>query len=238
MYDTTVVRKLFFSLNSCILACLFLAGCSRYAEEPSRVNTPATMPRSSPSQQSSAGPEGTAAELFDLAPGTWEIMTEKDRRAHLESLIGEYESRSPEDPTRTRKFPALYFALATLLSRSGEGDEALEILDRIPPHPQTDPLLHLVRGQVYQSMSNPAKAMGSYLMSFSMDTQPWTWQRLDSVAKQLGFSQQQTLEQVRRLLGQQAKTFASFQLATPQGQKKSLADFSNQAILVNFFFPG
>ncbi len=238
MYDKTVVRKSLFLLSLCILFDLLLAGCSRYAEEPSRVSTQSARPRSGPSQQSSGGPEGTAAELFDLSPGTWEIMTEKDRRAHLESLIRQYESRSAEDPAATRKFPALYFALATLLSRSGEGAEALQILDRIPLHPQTDPLLHLVRGQVYQSMSNPAKAMNSYLMSFSMDAQPWTWQRLDSVGKQLGYSQQQTLEQVRRLLGQQAQTFASFDLATPEGQKKTLADFSNQAILINFFFPG
>ena len=202
------------------------------------MNTQSARPRSSPSQQPQASPEGTAAELFDLSPGTWEIMTEKDRRAHLQSLIREYGSRSPDDPGRTRKFPALYFALATLLSRSGEGVEALKILDRIQLHPQTDSLLHLVRGQVYQSMSDPARAMGSYLASFSMDAQPWTWQRLDSVAKQLGFSQQQTLEQVRRLLGQQAQNFASFDLATPEGEKKTLSDFSDQATLVNFFFPG
>ena len=235
------MRESPFLLSLCLLSSLLLAACSRYAEEPSRVSTQSAKPRSSPSQQSPvgpAGPEGTAAELFDLSPGTWEIMTDKDRRAHLESLIGQYESRSPEDPARTRKFPVLYFALATLLSRSGEGAEALKILDRIPLHPQTDSLLHLVRGEVYQSMSNSAEAMGSYLMAFSMDAQPWTWQRLDSVAKQLGYSHQQTLEQVRRLLGQRAKTFASFDLATPEGQKKTLADFSNQAILVNFFFPG
>ena len=238
VYDKAVVRKFPFWLSLSILCYLILAACSRYAEEPSQVNTRSAKPRSSPSQQSSAGPEGTAAELFDLSPGTWEIMTDKDRRAHLESLIGQYESRSPDDPARTRKFPALYFALATLLSRSGEGAEALKVLDRIPLHPQTDSLLHLVRGQVYQSMSNSAKAMDSYLTSFSMDAQPWTWQRLDSVAKQLGFSQQQTLKQVRGLLGRRARTFPSFDLATPQGQKKSLADFSNQAVLVNFFFPG
>ena len=224
MYDTTVVRKPFFSLSSCILSCLFLATCSRYAEEPSRVNTQSARPRSSPSQQPQASPEGTAAELFDLSPGTWEIMTEKDRRAHLQSLIREYGSRSPDDPGRTRKFPALYFALATLLSRSGEGVEALKILDRIQLHPQTDSLLHLVRGQVYQSMSDPARAMGSYLASFSMDAQPWTWQRLDSVARQLGYSQQQTLEQVRGILGQRAQDFPSFDLATPEGQKKTLGD--------------
>ena len=232
------MRKHIFALTLWILSSLLLGACSRYAEEPSRVSTRSAQPRSSPSRQSQMSPEGTAAELFDLSPGTWEIMTEKDRRAHLESLIGEYEGRSQEDPARRRKFPALYFALATLLSRSGEGAEALAILDRIPPHPQTASLLHLVRGQVYQSMSDPTKAMGSYLTSFSMDAQPWTWQRLDSVAKQLGFSQQQTLEQVRRLLGQQAPTFPSFDLATPEGQKKTLADFSDQAILVNFFFPG
>ena len=238
VYDKTDVKKSLFPLSLCILSYLLLAACSRYAEEPSRVSTRSPKPRSSPSQQSPAGPETTAAELFDLSPGQWEIMTEKDRRTHLESLIREYESRSPDDPVRTRKFPALYFALATLLSRSGEGVEALKILDRIPLHPQTDSLLHLVRGQVYQSMSNPVKAMGSYLASFSMDAQPWTWQRLDSVAKQLGYSQQQTLEQVRGLLLQQARAFPSFELATPQGQKKTLTDFSNQAILVNFFFPG
>ncbi len=238
MYDKTDVRKSFFSLSSCILSYLLLAACSRYAEEPSRVSTRSVKPRSSPGQQSPAGPEATAAELFDLSPGEWETMTDKDRRAHLESLIREYVSLSAGNPAKTRKFPALHFALATLLSRSGEGAEALKILDRIPLHPQTDPLLHLVRGQVYQSMSNPAKAMGSYLRSFSMDVQPWSWQRLDSVAKQLGHSQQQTLEQVRRLLGQRAQTFSSFDLATPEGQKKTLADFSNQAILINFFFPG
>lgn len=238
MYDTTVVRKPLFSLSLCILAYLLLAACNRYAEEPSRVDTGSAKPRSSPSHQSSGAPESTAAELFDLSPGEWEIMTEKSRRDHLESLIGEYEDRPPDDPLRTRKFPALYFALATLLSRSGEGVEALKILDRIPLHPQTDSLLHLVRGQVYLSMSNPAKAMDNYLMSFSMDAQPWTWRRLDSVAKQLGYSQQQTLEQVRGILGQRAQDFPSFDLATPGGQKKTLADFSNQAILVNFFFPG
>ena len=193
---------------------------------------------SMPSRQAVEGAAATAAELFELAPDEWEKKTDPDKRAHLESLIEIYSRRSADDPVGGRKLPALYFALATLLGRSGEGAEALRILEQIPPDPQTESLLHLVRGQVYQNMEQPSKALGSYLSSFALDAQPWTWQRLEIVSRQLEVSQAELLKSVRRLLARGARSFPSFNLKTPAGENRQLADFSSQAILVNFFFPG
>ncbi len=165
-------------------------------------------------------------------------MSNPQRREHLTTLIGKYERMPPWDRSRRGKFPALYYAMATLLSQQGEGEQALSFLEKAEPDSGSEGIHYLIRGRILELMERSDEALESYLRAFSYDLRPDMWSEVRALARKRGVEVDGAVARVLEVQQERAIAFPSFALKTPGGEARSLQNYDSRAILVNFFFPG
>ncbi len=221
-------------LCNCLSAVLLLTtfGCG-LGEDP----VPASHPPD-PASQARQEMASVAGALFELPPGRWEEMSNPERRQHLTALITKYERMPPWDRTRRGKFPTLYYAMATLLSQQGQGEQALSYLERARPDPGSEGVHHLIRGRVLEVIERTDPAFDSYLTAFSHDLRRDIWAEVRRLAPKLEVSAEEAAVRVLSIQQKRSLAFPGFALRTPEGESRTLQDYSSKVLLVNFFFPG
>ena len=179
------------------------------------------------------------SELYDLMPSDLENMSDEDKARRLTQLIPIYEALPESDLAFIDKFPALYFEIAHLLARLGDGESALSYLERVEEVPGSDWHLASERGEVYVKMEKPLLAIEAFTEALALTMAPWLWQRIQEICESVGESPEKWLARSRQIRAERRWIFPDLNLETPDSEKWNLHDFLGSAgSVVVFFSPG
>lgn len=179
------------------------------------------------------------SELYDLMPSDLENMSDEDKARHLTQQIRSYEALPDGDLARIDKFPALYYEIARLLARLGDGESALSYLERVEEGPESDWHLASSRGEIYVEMEKPLLAIESFTEALALTMDPWLWQRIQEICESVGESPEKWLARSRQIRAERRWIFPNLNLETPASEKWNLHDFLGSAgSVVVFFSPG
>ena len=179
------------------------------------------------------------AELFQLGPGEWESMPDEDKARHLTQQIRSHEALPESDPAFIKRFPTLYYEIALVLARLGDGESALSYLERAKPRSGFEFSLHRIRGEVYASFGKSLLAIEDYAQALALHMDPFDWQRIQELCESLGESPEKWLARSRQIRAGQRWIFPDLNLETPEGKPRNLHTFlgSGGGVVV-FFSPG
>lgn len=177
------------------------------------------------------------AELLDLEPDQWEEMVDSERKTHLARTINRLE-QLPSNSHKDERLTTLYTLLVSMLIQSGEGRQALAYLDRMPPAENVGAWAANARGNAHELLGEFEAALKAYVDSFVMQTDRQVWESIRRLAQRRGEPPSRYSDVIRASLIERGRVFPSFELKTPEGKTRTLADYVNEAVLVIFFFPG
>ena len=182
---------------------------------------------------------GIRANLFQLRPGEWESMPDEDKARHLTQQIRSHEALPESDPAVIKRFPSLYYEIALVLARLGDGESALSYLERAKPRSGGEFSLHRIRGEVYASLGKSLLAIEDYAQALALHMDPFDWQRIQELCESLGESPEKWLARSRQIRAGQRWIFPDLNLETPEGKPRNLHTFlgSGGGVVV-FFSPG
>ena len=182
---------------------------------------------------------GLESRLYDVSPSDLENMSDEDKVRHLTQQIRSYEALPEGDLARLDKFPALYYEIAHVLARLGDGDSALSYLERVKGVSESDEHLEAHRGQVYARIGKPLQAIEAFTEALALNMAPWLWQRIQEICESVGESPEKWLARSRQIRADRRWIFPDLNLETPDGQKRNLHDcLGSSGGVIVFFSPG
>ena len=179
------------------------------------------------------------SELYDLMPSDMENMSDEDKARRLTQLIPIYEALPESDLAFIDKFPALYFEIAHVLARLGDGESALPYLERVKEVPGLCGGLDAHRGEIYAGMGKSLLAIEAFTEALAWNMAPQLWQRIQEICESVGESPGKWLARSRQIRAERRWNFPDLNLETPDSEKWNLHDFLGSAgSVVVFFSPG
>ncbi len=184
--------------------------------------------------QASDAPLSPYQRILGLEQGQWDSLDLSQQREYLEKRIEGFEALPAQDAKRRQLLPELYYWMATVATRMGDGDRAFAQLERAGIVPGAEDWYHMLRGAAFEARQQRQEALDAYLTSFSYELIPVVWSKLN----QFSLSPAELIRRTREKLFERSRPFPDFDLQTPSGQPRRLADYKGRVVLVNFFFPG
>ncbi len=164
----------------------------------------------------------------------WEALGLGRQKEYLQDRLARFEALPESDPERRQTLPELYYWMATVTTRLGDGAGALGHLERAGIVRGAEDWYYLLRGAALEAKGDREEALDAYLTSFSHEPIPLLWEKARQF-EEVGADE--LIRRTRQKLAGRSQPFEPFSLKTPAGEPRTLADFPGRVILVNFFFP-